>query len=203
PREVLHLMVTLPRMTAADLADASKAQAWVEQLNGLLPDAGRSGTHFQVVLDKDNERNSHKVVVKVITHGSPRDYPLDHDFFTGSGYNKLATMSETLAATLEEGAFIQRGERVFLINDFWDAIQWLLGEAKKGFNIQRYKGLGEMNPEQLWETTMDPASRRMLRVTIDDAIGADKMFTTLMGDEVEPRRAFIEANALNVANLDF
>lgn len=203
PREVLHLMVTLPRLTAADLADASKAQAWVDQLNASLPDAGRSGTHFHVELSKDQERNSHKVLVKVITHGSPRDYPLDHDFFTGSGYNKLASMSEALAATLEEGAFIQRGERTFVINDFWDAIQWLLSEAKKGFNIQRYKGLGEMNPEQLWETTMDPASRRMLRVTIDDAIGADKMFTTLMGDEVEPRRAFIEANALNVANLDF
>ena len=203
PREVLHLMVTLPRLTAADLADAAKAQAWVDQLNASLPDAGRSGTHFQVMLDNDQERNSHKVVVKVITHGIPRDYPLDHEFFTGSGYNKLASMSEKLAATLEQGAYIQRGERTFVINDFWDAIQWLLSEAKKGFNIQRYKGLGEMNPDQLWETTMDPASRRMLRVTIDDAIGADKMFTTLMGDEVEPRRAFIEANALNVANLDF
>src|SRR5690606_7671306 len=125
PREVLHLMVTLPRLTAADLADASKAQAWVDQLNASLPDAGRSGTHFHDELSKDHGRSSHNVLVRVITHSTPRDYLLDHDFFTVSGYIKLATMSETLAATLEEGAFIQRGERTFVINDFWDAIQWL------------------------------------------------------------------------------
>ena len=203
PREVLHEMLTLPRLNAADLNDNGRAAAWAEQLAGRLPDAGRSGSHFHVEVASDIERNSHKIVVKVITHGIPREFRLDSDFFSGTGYNKLATVSEKLAATLEEGAYIQRGERVHVIEDFWDTIQWLLNEAKKGFNIQRYKGLGEMNPDQLWETTMDPAQRRMLRVTIDDAIGADKMFTTLMGDDVEPRRAFIEANALNVANLDF
>ena len=203
PGEVLHQMVTLPRLSPADLESEAMVKDWTEKLSAVLPDAGRSGSHFEVAVLKDSERNNYNVEIKVITHGMAREYLLDKDFFGGSGYNKLASMSEMLRDTLDETAYIQRGERVHPIVDFWDAVQWLLSEAKKGFNIQRYKGLGEMNPSQLWETTMDPETRRMLQVTIDDAVGADKMFTTLMGDEVEPRRAFIEANALNVANLDF
>ncbi|MCA6126979.1 DNA topoisomerase (ATP-hydrolyzing) subunit B [Thalassolituus oleivorans] len=203
PGEVLHQMVTLPRLSPEDLESEAMVKDWTEKLSAVLPDAGRSGSHFEVAVLKDSERNNYNVEIKVITHGMAREYLLDKDFFGGSGYNKLASMSEMLRDTLDETAYIQRGERVHPIVDFWDAVQWLLSEAKKGFNIQRYKGLGEMNPSQLWETTMDPETRRMLQVTIDDAVGADKMFTTLMGDEVEPRRAFIEANALNVANLDF
>ena len=202
-KEILHAMLTLPRVTTDMMASEVAMTEWTEKLRDSLPDAGRSGSHFEVSVVKDSERGNFNVDVKVITHGMARDYILDTEFFTGNGYNKLAAMSEKLSETLEEGAYIQRGERVHMIGDFWDAVKWLLHEAQKGFNIQRYKGLGEMNPEQLWETTMDPETRRMLQVTIEDAIGADKMFTTLMGDDVEPRRAFIEANALNVANLDF
>ena len=124
----------------------------------------------------------------------------------GADYAALAEAAQTFRGLLGEGAKVKRGEGDKLkeekVQDFRQAMRWLIGQAEHATARQRYKGLGEMNPEQLWETTMDPNVRRLLRVQIDDAIEADRVFTMLMGDEVEPRRDFIETNALRAANLD-
>ncbi len=135
-------------------------------------------------------------------HGIGHTSYLDADFIEGGDYEQLRRTSEILVGLLQEGAEIRRGESRTPAYDFKQALDWLLGEVKKNLGIQRYKGLGEMNPEQLWETTMDPKVRRLLKVQIEDAIAADGIFTTLMGEEVEPRRHFIETNALGVRNLD-
>jgi DNA gyrase subunit B len=139
-------------------------------------------------------------------HGNIRSSVLTQDFVHGADYATLHEAAQTFRGLLGEGARVTRGEgermREQAIGSFRDAMRWLISEAERTTTRQRYKGLGEMNPEQLWETTMDPAVRRLLRVQIDDAIEADRVFTTLMGDEVEPRRQFIETNALRAVNID-
>jgi DNA gyrase subunit B len=131
---------------------------------------------------------------------------IDSDFVHGADYGVLNHAAKTFKGLVGEGAVIQRGEgdkaKEQPVEDFRAAMRWLLAEADRSISKQRYKGLGEMNPEQLWETTMDPTVRRLLKVQIEDAINADSIFTTLMGDEVEPRRAFIESNALQAGNID-
>jgi DNA gyrase subunit B len=127
---------------------------------------------------------------------------LDGDFLASGDHAQLRAAAAVLQGLVQPGALVRRGERQVAVRTFKEAIDWLLAEARGAVSLQRYKGLGEMNPEQLWETTMDPAVRRLLKVQIEDAITSEEIFSTLMGEEVEPRRAFIESNALGVRNLD-
>jgi DNA gyrase subunit B len=139
-------------------------------------------------------------------HGNMKVSVIDADFVRGADYSVLAEAAATFKGLIRPGAMVRRGtgdkKRESAIIDFHHAMAWLREEAERGVSKQRYKGLGEMNPEQLWETTMDPKVRRLLKVQIEDAIAADQIFTTLMGDDVEPRRAFIEINALAAGNID-
>jgi DNA gyrase subunit B len=188
---------------AVNLDNVSEAETSAVSLQAKLRELG-SGSEvageFDVRTDKPVLRISRR------HHGNIKSSIITQDFVHGADYAALAEAAQTFRGLLGEGAKVKRGEGDRLkeekVQDFRQAMRWLIGQAEHATARQRYKGLGEMNPEQLWETTMDPNVRRLLRVQIDDAIEADRVFTMLMGDEVEPRRDFIETNALRAANLD-
>ncbi|MGO1295935.1 MAG: DNA topoisomerase (ATP-hydrolyzing) subunit B [Vibrio sp.] len=202
PHTLVYEFAYVPRLTEEMRQTEAGVAAWAEQLTSQLnaKAIGISQYHFDVERDEANQ--CYVPHIKVRTNGVLHEYLLSSDLLNSREYSKIADLSEELDNLLEEGAYVKRGERILSVDSFSQAIEWLMKESRRGLAISRYKGLGEMNPEQLWETTMDPETRRMLQVTIEDAVGADELFTTLMGDQVEPRRAFIENNALKVANLD-
>lgn len=201
PEAVLTQLIYQPELTETLLASESDLQAWCQAMEAVLNESNQ-GIQYQMQVRRDEERRLFVPHAVVRHHGVDREYPISYDFLQSGEYRQLVSLGKEIANLIEEGGFIKRGEKVKPVASFVEAVEWLMGEGKRGIYIQRYKGLGEMNPDQLWETTMDPEARRMLRVTIDDAVGADQLFSTLMGDAVEPRRDFIETNALRVANLD-
>ena len=200
-REILEVMINITPLKGDDLKDQKAVEkfglALIDQLNKELDSTSQYTLETPV-----NEDMQYAVQLNRRVYGNDYQVVLDPAFFMSPDYNTLASLATKLDGMLGEGAFIKRGERQLESTSFQEIMEWLLNESKRGLSIQRYKGLGEMNPEQLWETTMNPESRRMLQVSIEDAIVADEVFDTLMGDQVEPRRDFIERNALSVSNLD-
>ena len=191
---VLHAMLTGVAIDLSNMASSTESAALLERA---VADAD-----LTVAARYDALTELYRLVIVRTRHGTPHTTSLDADFLASGDYTQIKTAAEVLQGLMHAGATVRRGERSVPARTFKEALDWLLAEARGSVSIQRYKGLGEMNPAQLWETTMDPTARRLLKVQIDDAISADEIFTTLMGEDVEPRRAFIETNALGVRNLD-
>jgi len=203
PEELTEHFIYLPEVTLDQLGDHATMQAWLSKFQERLNNSQKSGLAYKASLREDKERNVWLPEVEITSHGLASYITFNRDFFGSNDYRTVVNVGTKLSSLLGEGAYVQRGERRKAIVEFKEGLDWLMNETTKRHTIQRYKGLGEMNPDQLWETTMDPTVRRMLKVTIEDAIAADQIFNTLMGDAVEPRREFIESNALSVSNLDF
>jgi DNA gyrase subunit B len=211
-REYLLAEAVIERL--ARVVDPSALRAI---LNGVRLDlssesaARRSASALQAAIDDpelvaearyDATNEAHRIVVVRTHHGTPHATAIDADFLASGDADQIRRAADVLQDLIYPGAVVKRGEKQQAVKSFKEALDWLLGEARGSVAIQRYKGLGEMNPGQLWETTMDPAVRRLLKVQIDDVISSEVIFSTLMGEQVEPRRAFIESNALGVRNLD-
>ena len=202
PVTVLEAMIYMPPLSPEDLQDQNKAQAWFSELQQRINRDVSGATRYDIRVEAEEGGDGSYATVVETAHSVSNVRVLHAEFFGSGEYRAIVDLGRQLDGLLGEGAYIQRGERRAEIKSFKEALQWVMDEAKRGQHIQRYKGLGEMNPEQLWETTMNAESRRLLQVNIEDAVAADEIFTTLMGDQVEPRRDFIEKNALSVANLD-
>jgi DNA gyrase subunit B len=171
-------------------------RAFTEALN----DRGKQAPVYEVSIIQNGSTG---LRIKRSWHGVDSDMVLDEGFWNSAEYREILSLSEKMERIIgKDGALVKRGETEEKVDNFADALKWLIAAAKKGLNLQRYKGLGEMNPEQLWETTMDPAVRRLLKIVVEDDLVTGETFSMLMGDQVEPRRNFIEDNAFSVGNLD-
>ncbi len=195
------LLTPAPKLNSLeDKASREKLSKWCHQLAGRLNH--RETTDVSYSVREDWQDIPFQLVFVKQANGLDRDDVFPEDFFISADFQLLRQLAEQFDGLLEEGAFVQRGDRKVVSESLVEIMSWLMQDVRQGLVIQRYKGLGEMNPEQLWETTMNPDSRRLMQVNIEDAVAADEMFTTLMGDQVEPRRDFIEKNALAAANID-
>lgn len=202
PELALQQLVCLPTLTSEQLENESAVQAWTQKLQTRLTEQADNSVYYTVDVHYDSDLEVYLPNIHMRLHGVDRSVVMSADFFASKDYQHFSEMHSVLDGLFNDESYIQRGEKKQLVTSFASTYEWLMEEAKRGQNIQRYKGLGEMNPDQLWETTMDPNTRRMLQVTIEDAVAADQIFTTLMGDHVDPRRNFIEKNALSAENID-
>jgi DNA gyrase subunit B len=178
----------------------AEMEAWCEGLNARLEANSSPSVQYRLTTVKGEDGD--ELLLSKVTHGVTEDTVISKSFFRGPEYRLIGKLADTLHGLMQPGASVRRGKSDQEVESFSAAYEWLMAESRKGRTIQRFKGLGEMNPEQLWDTTVNPETRRLLQVTIEDAVAADQIFTTLMGDEVEPRREFIERNALDASNLD-
>ena len=199
---LLEELIYMPLARSEDFARIDWLRGWAEELNQRLNALADGTRTYRVAVREASDGHAARIIIHKTEHGTPTQKFLPREFFDSVEYQRIADLARTLAGLIGEGAFVRRGEERQDVRSFRDAMKWLFEQARKGQTIQRYKGLGEMNPEQLWETTINPEQRRLMQVRIEDAVAADDIFTTLMGDQVEPRREFIEKNALSVANLD-
>jgi len=199
--EVLDEIKELAVVSEVLIKNDEALKNWAKDLEIALNKKTLNSVEYFIAVEKDTEENNRISINKQVFGISNITY-LEQGFFESGDYEYISKYIEQVSEVVDNSAVITRGEKRLEVTRFDQAYDWLMKEAKRGQNIQRYKGLGEMNPEQLWETTMDPDVRRLLQVRIEDAVKADEVFTTLMGDQVEPRREFIEANAGKVGNLD-
>ncbi len=199
---LLDQLIYMPEMTPANFDRPELLRGWAEDLHRRLNALDDGTRTFSVEVGDASDAHAARVVIHKTEHGTPSNKYLPREFFESAEYQRIADLARTLSGLIGEGAFVVRASERHEVGSFKEAMKWLFEQARKGQTIQRYKGLGEMNPEQLWETTINPEQRRLMQVKIEDAVAADDIFTTLMGDQVEPRREFIEKNALSVANLD-
>lgn len=201
-QRVLEQLIHLPVVRHEQLNDAPLLTAWARQLEERLNADPHQTRSYRVELQVNAGGQPVRFNVFRTEHGLTTEKHLQREFFDSAEYRRIAELTRALDGLIRTGGYVAKGESKAEIDSFKAAMGWLMDQAKKGQAIQRYKGLGEMNPEQLWDTTINPETRRLIQVRIEDAVAADDLFTTLMGDQVEPRREFIERNALAVANLD-
>jgi DNA gyrase subunit B len=200
---LLRAFLEAPPPTAEQWQDASHLEAWTRALAGLMNRSGSGRARYTFSTREATPEHPAALVVSRDQHGTDTTQILPSNFFVGGEFRAIADAARQISGLIQPGARVSRGNKSLTLSEgVAEAQTWLMDEAKRGRTIQRFKGLGEMNPEQLWETTVNPETRRLLQVSIEDAIAADQIFSTLMGDVVEPRRAFIEENALRVSNLD-